>query len=225
MSVVGITTTAVFNVDDDVRMPCDALSRGFRAWRANRDVLVGYYPRTHKPSPDGCGWRYVWNDLEMWWHGDFSIVLTKAAFMKTSYLALYSRGLPQEAREYIDARKNCEDIAMQLLVSAETRKPPVYVPVPLGYYLWAKWEGFGVAGISKSSTHHDVRGGCITDLSRIIIASQSQSGGVEEGGDGGGNGGGEGGGGGGMKGKKRGVRAGQLTTPLVRMKLKVWEGR
>jgi hypothetical protein len=36
-----LSTTAVFNVDDDVRMPCPALRRGFRAWRANRDVLVG----------------------------------------------------------------------------------------------------------------------------------------------------------------------------------------
>jgi hypothetical protein len=28
----GVSTTAVFNVDDDVRMPCPALARGFRAW-------------------------------------------------------------------------------------------------------------------------------------------------------------------------------------------------
>ena len=139
----------------------------------------------------------------MWWHGDFSIVLTKAAFMKTSYLGLYSRRLPREARDYIDARKNCEDIAMQLLVSRETRKPPVYVPVPTLHYLWAKWEGFGVAGISKSSDHHDVRGGCITDLSRIILADQS----------GGGGGGGSGGGAG----------VGSLSTPLVYTKLKAWE--
>jgi hypothetical protein len=49
---------------------------------------------------------------------------------------MYARGLPREARTYIDARKNCEDIAMQLLVSRATRLPPVYVRVPLGHYLW-----------------------------------------------------------------------------------------
>jgi len=63
----GLGTAAVFSVDDDVRMPCAALARGYRAWRANPDVLVGYYPRMHQARPDGCGWRYMWNDLEMWW--------------------------------------------------------------------------------------------------------------------------------------------------------------
>ena len=94
----AISTRAVFNVDDDVRMPCAALTRGFDAWRANRDVLVGYYPRTHKPDDAGCGWRYVWDDFSLWRHGDFSIVLTKAAFMRTGYMSLYSEGLPQSAR-------------------------------------------------------------------------------------------------------------------------------
>ena len=49
-----------------------------------------------------------------------------------------------------------------------TGKPPVYVPVPTMHYLWAKLEGFGVAGISKGSGHHVHRGECITDLSRMI---------------------------------------------------------
>ena len=87
-------------------------------------------------------------------------------------------------------------------MSKAVRKPPVYVRVPLGHYLWAKWEGFGVAGISKSSDHHDIRGGCITDLSRIILSS--------------GGGGGRGGGG------RR--RDAGVTTPLVTAKLKAFEG-
>ena len=163
-----ISTTAVFNVDEDVRMPCAALSAGFKAWRANADVLVGYYPRTHVPDATGCGWRYVWDDLSLWRHGDFSIVLTKAAFMRTGYMSLYAQGLPTSARRFIDEHKNCEDIAMQILTAKVTGKPPVYVPVPTGHYLWAKLEGFGVAGISKGSGHHVHRGECITRLSAII---------------------------------------------------------
>jgi hypothetical protein len=163
-----ISTTAVFNVDEDVRMPCAALSAGFKAWRANADVLVGYYPRTHVPDATGCGWRYVWDDLSLWRHGDFSIVLTKAAFMRTGYMSLYAQGLPAAARRFIDEHKNCEDIAMQILTAKVTGKPPVYVPVPTGHYLWAKLEGFGVAGISKGSGHHVHRGECITYLSAII---------------------------------------------------------
>ena len=172
----------------------------------------------------------MWNDFEMWYYSEFSIVLTKAAFMKTSYLRTYARGLPKEARAYIDERKNCEDIAMQLLVSAATGKPPVYVPVPFFHYLWAKWEGFGVAGISKSSTHHDTRGDCITDLSRIILDAGAP-GRAADGGEGGvaeeagelGNGrrvvGGLG-----ETGHVAVLRRTGMSTPLVSAKLKAWEG-
>ena len=168
--VTGVRTSAVFHVDDDVRMPCGALAEGFEAWRANRDVLVGFFPRAHAWSAPLCRHAYVWDDWSLRLGGEFSIVLTKAAFSKAQYLGLYARGLPPEARAYIDARKNCEDVAMQLLTSAVARAPPVYVAQPLWHYWRAKLEGIGVAGISKGSTHHDLRGACITDLSRILLA-------------------------------------------------------
>jgi len=162
--------TAVFNVDEDVRLPCKALTRGFDAWRANREQLVGFYPRNHVRSDRGCGYRYAWNDLELWRGGEFSIILTKAAFMHAKYLNVYSKGLPREAREYIDRRKNCEDIAMQILVTKTTGIPPVYKALPMFYYVWAKLGGIGVPGISKNAGHHDERGACVTDLSRMIGA-------------------------------------------------------
>jgi hypothetical protein len=168
--VTGVRTSAVFHVDDDVRMPCGALAEGFEAWRANRDVLVGFFPRAHAWSAPLCRHAYVWDDWSLRLGGEFSIVLTKAAFSKAQYLGLYARGLPPEARAYVDARKNCEDVAMQLLTSAVARAPPVYVAQPLWHYWRAKLEGIGVAGISKGSTHHDLRGACITDLSRILLA-------------------------------------------------------
>ena len=167
--VTGVRTSAVFHVDDDVRMPCGALARGFEAWRANRDVLVGFFPRAHRWLAPLCRHAYVWDDWSLRVGGEFSIVLTKAAFSKTQYLELYARGLPPEAREYIDERKNCEDVAMQLLTSAAARAPPVYVAQPLWHYWRAKLEGIGVAGISKGSNHHDLRGACVTDLSRILL--------------------------------------------------------
>ena len=168
--VTGVRTSAVFHVDDDVRMPCGALADGFEAWRAHRDALVGFFPRAHRWLPRLCRHAYVWDDWSLRLGGEFSIVLTKAAFSKAQYLGLYARGLPPEARAYIDARKNCEDVAMQLLTSAVARAPPVYVAQPLWHYWRAKLEGIGVAGISKGSTHHDLRGACITDLSRILLA-------------------------------------------------------
>ena len=178
--VTGVRTTAVFHVDDDVRMPCGALATGFEAWRANRDVLVGFFPRAHRWSAPRCRHEYVWDDWSLRVGGEFSIVVTKAAFSKTAFLELYARGLPPEARAYVDERKNCEDIAMQLLTSAVARAPPVYVAQPLWYYWGAKLEGIGVAGISKGSTHHDVRGSCVTDLSRILLGEKLATGDEKE---------------------------------------------
>jgi hypothetical protein len=170
--VADVHTSAVFNVDDDVRMPCAALAEGFEVWKKNRDVLVGYFPRMHAWSRTECRHQYVWDDWSLWRGGQYSIVLTKAAFSKTQYLRLYSVGLPKEAREYVDERKNCEDIAMQLLTSAVAAKPPVYVKQPAWHYWLAKLEGFGVAGISKGSSHHDLRGDCVTDLTRILFENE-----------------------------------------------------
>lgn len=167
-AVRDVRTAAVFNVDDDVRIPCDALARGFDAWKHNRDVLVGYYPRATRWNRRACRHDYVWDDVSMFRESRQNIVLTKAAFSAFAYLRLYDESLPAEARAYVDERKNCEDIAMQILTSHVSRKPPVYVATPRWFHWRAKLEGLGVAGISKGRGHHELRGGCVTDLSRLI---------------------------------------------------------
>ena len=66
-----------------------------------------------------CKMRYAWNDFELFFTSKkrYSIALTKAAFSHAKYLELYSSEyLPDGVREYIDSRKNYEDIAMQMLV-------------------------------------------------------------------------------------------------------------
>ena len=168
--VRDITTTAVFHVDDDVRIPCATLARAHAAWKSNRTPASGFYPRAHRWDAKKCKHEYVWGDVSLRLGGAFSVVLTKAAFTRTEYLRLYAdHHLPEEARRYVDERKNCEDIAMQLVASAVTGAAPVYVPVPALRYWWDKLAGFGVAGISKGGGHHDVRGACVTDLSRMIM--------------------------------------------------------
>jgi|TARA_B110000305_G_C19194588_1_gene518222 hypothetical protein len=72
----------------------------------------------------------------------------------------------------VDARKNCEDVAMQLLVTAVSREPPVWVKQPTWHFVYAKLINIGVAGISKGANHHDLRGKCVTDLSRILLNGQ-----------------------------------------------------
>ena len=178
-SVQRLRTSSVFNVDDDVRIPCTSLLRGHAAWKANRDVLVGFSPRLHRWNPTKLQHEYIchgfFGDFGFRRGIEFSIILTKAAFCKAEYLQMYDEAVPTQAKLYIDELKNCEDIAMQILVASVSRKPPVYVPVPMWYYWVAKWRGYGVAGISKNNGHLDVRGRCVTDLSRMIADRKGAS--------------------------------------------------
>jgi hypothetical protein len=167
-----LRTRAVFNVDEDVRIPCRTLRRGFKLWRKHPETLVGFYARLHAPAKtpaDGCSWRYVANEFELWWRGRYSIVLTKAAFMDRKYLTLYKEHLPEGVREYIDkGGGNCEDIAMQFLIASITRQAPVYAPASLWYYTKAKIGGMNTAGISSGANHHMKRGDCITDFQTMF---------------------------------------------------------
>ena len=50
-----------------------------------------------------------------------------AAFFHKYYSYVYSQVMPQAIRDKVDEYMNCEDIAMNFLVSHITRKPPVKV--------------------------------------------------------------------------------------------------
>ena len=55
------------------------------------------------------------------------MVLTGAAFFHKYYSYMYSHVMPQAIRDKVDEFMNCEDIAMNFLVSHVTRQPPVKV--------------------------------------------------------------------------------------------------
>jgi len=177
--VGDLQTSSVFNVDDDVRIPCSSLARGHAAWKANRDVLVGFSPRMHRWNPAKLQHEYICHgflgDFGFRRGLEFSIILTKAAFCKAEYLRMYDEAIPAQAKSYVDELKNCEDIAMQILITSVSQKPPVYVQNPMWYYWLAKWRGYGVTGISTNSGHLDVRGRCITDLSRMFTEQRNAS--------------------------------------------------
>lgn len=50
-----------------------------------------------------------------------------AAFYHKMYTYLYTYEMPSAIREKVDEMMNCEDIAMNFLVSHVTQKPPVKV--------------------------------------------------------------------------------------------------
>jgi hypothetical protein len=130
--IEGPHTDSIFTVDDDMRVSCQDLGIGYEVWLNSPRTIVGYMPRLHLRRTDTersyqyrCWWR-------VWYHGRYSIILTKAAFLHHDYLHQYTSIMPQSIRDLVDEAWNCEDIAMQFLISNTTNLPPIYVRGNLG---------------------------------------------------------------------------------------------
>lgn len=82
-----------------------------QVWRENQQRIVGFFPRTHSYQLETRSWIYTKNQHK------YSIMLTKIMILATDYLYRYSCEMPAGVREYVDKGMNCEDIAMNFLVS------------------------------------------------------------------------------------------------------------
>jgi hypothetical protein len=150
----------IFSVDDDMRVPCSDLEIAYDVWQGSRDSLVGFMPRVHLRRPNGlleyrCWWR-------VWWHGVYSIILTKAAIFNHKFLDLYTNTMPQIIRNMVDKEKNCEDIAMQFLIANVTGLPPVYVKGHLSDL--GVFSGISTSQNIAAASHMDARSMCLNDL-------------------------------------------------------------
>ena len=108
-----------------MKVPCSELALGYQVWKGSSRSIVGYMPRVHVRGSDHryvyrCWWR-------VWWMGSYSIILTKAAFLHHDYFNIYTNIMPKSVLELVDKNRNCEDIAMQFLISNITQLPPIYV--------------------------------------------------------------------------------------------------
>ncbi|XP_053609228.1 exostosin-3-like [Plodia interpunctella] len=127
-----IETEAVFSVDDDAVPMTKDIYFAFKVWREHRDQIVGFFGRNYEwDTKKNKGFTYSnrykkrskkTNIAQLC---EVSMVLTGAAFIHRYYMWAYWRILPQAMRDYVDELMNCEDIAMNFLVSHITRKPPV----------------------------------------------------------------------------------------------------
>jgi len=160
--LVGPHTAGIFAVDDDMRVPCEDIALGFEVWQGSQKSLVGYMPRIHIRNKSGLVYRCWWR---VWWHGVYSIILTKAAFLHHDFFEMYTNVMPQSVRSLVDRDRNCEDLAMQFLIANVTGLPPIYVKGHL--------QDLGVFnGISTSknvaAAHHmDGRSKCLNALTEI----------------------------------------------------------
>ncbi|KAF5277738.1 hypothetical protein FQR65_LT03718 [Abscondita terminalis] len=155
----NLKTEAVLSVDDDAHLRHDEILFGFRVWREHRDRIVGFPGRFHAWDLNtGNSWLYNSN-----YSCELSMVLTGAAFIHRHYFHLYWKWLPQAIRDKVDEYMNCEDIAMNFLVSHITRQPPVKVT--------SRWT-FRCPGcpqsLSEDDTHFQERHKCINFFTQVF---------------------------------------------------------
>uniref|UniRef100_A0A914CGB0 Glycosyl transferase 64 domain-containing protein n=1 Tax=Acrobeloides nanus TaxID=290746 RepID=A0A914CGB0_9BILA len=160
-----IRTEAVFNMDDDFEATNEYIGLMFRVWRENRDVIVG--PNFRLGYIENTGGKYGGpNKCE------YNMVLTSAAFIHRSYLYAYTYLMPEAIRTKIDELINCEDIAVNFLVSHLTRKPPIKA-TPIRNSVGSKAAG----GLSTRGSHYTKRAECIKFFTEVygynpLISSQ-----------------------------------------------------
>lgn len=122
-------------------------------------------PRTHVHSTKTNrliyrAWWYVW------WTGSYSMILTKAAFLHHKYYHEYTNNLPIQMKKYIDNHRNCEDIAMQFLISNITHLPPVFVKGHLTDL--GALNGISTSDNVVTAAHMDERSECLNKLVEIF---------------------------------------------------------
>lgn len=156
--IKDLRTDAIFSVDDDVIVPCHTLDFAFAVWQSAPHTMVGFVPRMHWLAQEKSSMTYYkyggwWS---VWWTGSYSMVLTKAAFFHRMYLDLYTNKMPSSIQDYINTKRNCEDIAMSLLVANITNAPPIWVK--------GKMHDIGSSGTSSLQGHGNTRNKCLNDF-------------------------------------------------------------
>ncbi|XP_054166306.1 exostosin-3-like [Oppia nitens] len=152
-----IETEAVLSMDDDAHLRHDEIIFGFRVWREARDRIVGFPGRYH--AWDDMHTNFLYNSN---YSCELSMVLTGAAFFHKYYSYLYTYSMPKAIRDKVDEYMNCEDIAMNYLVSHITRQPPIKVT--------SRWT-FRCPGcpvsLSEDDSHFNERHKCINYFIQI----------------------------------------------------------
>ncbi|KAI8710447.1 Glyco-transf-64 domain-containing protein [Fusarium sp. LHS14.1] len=154
-------TQAVLLSDDDCHYEPSDLDFVFSHWRYRaKDRIVGAFPRCVNTNADG---QYEYDFCGN--HDRYSMILTGLAFAHVSFLDYFSSEDPlmTKIRALIDKRFNCEDIALNFMVSMLTCNSPLQVsgledPVNEG----------PKDGISTKPGHLTKRNECINDFYKLI---------------------------------------------------------
>ena len=158
----GFRTEATLHVDDDVRVACADVEAAFELWRSGaRHTIVGWFARVGAASPRRGGAWYGFGPA-IRWSRRLNIVLTKAAFVHVEHLVAYSSSRLRGLRDFVDAVRNCEDIAMAFTIANQTGRPPLLVTGrvrDLGSF----------RGLSTGIGHMSVRPRCVHHFATTVF--------------------------------------------------------
>lgn len=155
-----IETEAVLTIDDDITMlTADELDFAFEVWREFPDRIVGFPSRTH--VFENNEYRY-----ESEWTNEISMVLTGVAFHHKYWNYAYTTSMPGNIKEYVDEHMNCEDIAMNFLVSNRTGKAPIKVTPRKKFKCYTR-DCANADMLSSDTSHMVERSDCINVFTKI----------------------------------------------------------
>lgn len=126
-------TKGILSLDDDILRPCIAYDWAFAKWTQHPSRIVGFDARSHEIVTNGGDqWKYAYMSTTEK-ANKYSLTLTRCCFVHSDYLHWYTENpFLEPIRNMVVAFKNCEDIALSLLVSSQTGGQP-----PLLADLWA----------------------------------------------------------------------------------------
>lgn len=95
----------------------------------------------------------------------YTIILTKAAFLHHDYFSMYTNVMPQNIRDFVHQRRNCEDLAMQFLIANATSLAPLYIKGHLNDL--GVLNGISTSKNIASASHMEERSHCLDQLAKI----------------------------------------------------------
>ncbi|XP_050730033.1 exostosin-1-like [Eriocheir sinensis] len=154
-----VTSDAIFSLDEDVTLTTDELDFAFVVWRTFPDRLVGYPARSHHWDESKGGWSYSSR-----WTNSYSLVLTGAALYHRYWQHVYTQQTHPSLLGAVTTTGNCDDLLLNLLVAAVTRRPPIKLTQRKQYKdpaSEAKW-------VWTEQTHFQQRSVCLNTFVSVL---------------------------------------------------------
>jgi len=148
-----LRTDAILSLDDDSFLRHDEIEYAFRIWKENRARLVGFISRSHHFQ------TFEYNATSSC---SYSMILTGATFIHRWYFEYYTKYMPKSIRDYVKTKMNCEDIAMNFLVSFLTKQSPMKIGDRQTFYCSTCKES-----LSANVNHYQQRTECLKDFANI----------------------------------------------------------